>query len=86
MGRKGKETTESETKIILNMRKQNKSYGEIAEIVKRSRYTIRNVIKRFLNSENLKSRARSGRPRKLSDRGEWKILRTIKKDPKTTSS
>lgn len=86
MGRKGQETTESERKIILNLHKNNKSYGEIGKIVNRSPYTVRSVIKRFKGSNNLKNRARKGRPRKISKKGGRKIVRMIKKKPKTTSS
>lgn len=86
MGRKQKETTEAERKIILELYKQKKSCAQIGEIVKRSRYTIYSIIKRFKNDKDLKSRPHTGRPLKLSTKDERKIVRKIKKNPKITST
>lgn len=86
MGRKQKETTEEERKIILELHKQNKTCAQIGEIVKRSRYTIYSIIKRFKNETSLKSRPHTGRPRKLSTKEERKIVRKVKQNPKITST
>lgn len=86
MGRKTKETTISERKLILNLHEQGKSYLEIGYIIKKSRFTVRSVIKRFFGKANLINATRSGRPQKLTDREKRKIVNIIKRDPKTTSS
>lgn len=86
MGRKQKETTEAERKIILELHKQKKSCAQIGEILKRSRFTIYSIIKRFKNDTDLKSRPHTGRRRKLTNKEERKIVRKIKKDPKITST
>lgn len=86
MGRKGKETTVEERKIILNLRNQNKTIKEISEIVNRPKSTITSIIKRFSGSENLQNKARIGRPKKLTSRETRKIVQIVKRNPKTTSS
>lgn len=86
MGRKGKETTAEERKIVLRLHQENKSYAEIAKVINRSRYTIRNIIKRFQGGNSLRNRHRTGRPRKITEREERKIVRTVKKKPKITAS
>lgn len=86
MGRKQKETTESERKIILELHKKSKSYAEIAEIVKRSRFTVASIVRRYKGSSDVTSFPRTGRPRKLTAREETNIIRKIKKNPKTTST
>ena len=46
MGRKLKETRESQRKIIVYLTNQGKSYVEIGEMVDRSGFTIRSIINR----------------------------------------
>lgn len=86
MARKGKEITQEEKKIILRLHEQKKSYRDIGKILNRSRYTIRNIVKKFKNKESLINRRRSGRPRKLTIREERVIIRNMKKKPKITST
>lgn len=52
MVRKGKETTVEERKIIVNLRKQNKTIKEISEIVKRPKSTITSIISRHIGTGN----------------------------------
>lgn len=86
MGRKLKETTESQRKIIIHLHNQGKSYAEIGELMDRSRFTIRSIIHRFKEAPNLENVKRSGRPRILSNRECKQIVRKVKIDPKTTST
>uniref|UniRef100_A0A034VZC4 Transposable element Tc1 transposase n=1 Tax=Bactrocera dorsalis TaxID=27457 RepID=A0A034VZC4_BACDO len=86
MSSKQKETTISQRKIILHMHNQGKSYAEIGEMMDRSRFTIRNIIKRFKGASCLKSAERTGRPQVLSDREKQHIVRKVKKDPKISST
>lgn len=86
MGRKLKETTESQRKIIIYLHNQGKSYAEIGEMMERSRFTIRSIINRFKEAQNLESKKRTGRPRILSDRECKQIVPKVKMDPKTTST
>ncbi|XP_017488639.1 PREDICTED: uncharacterized protein LOC108376890, partial [Rhagoletis zephyria] len=86
MGRKQCETSKSQRKIILHLHNQGKSYAEIGEIMERSRFTIRNVIKRYTGSTNFENAERTGRPRKLSTRECAQIVRKVKSNPKITST
>lgn len=86
MGRKGKETTVEERKIILNLFKLGKTVSEIAESVGRPRTTVQDIIKRYKNGENLSNKARTGRPCRLTDREKRKIVQIIGKEPKVSSS
>ena len=80
------ETTIPERKIILHLRKEGKSYADIGEIMDRSRFIIRTICKRFEGASNLKSGKHGGRPKQLSIRESFEIVRKVKKDPKITST
>ena len=54
--------------------------------MKKSKFTVRSVIKRYKDKENVASTCRSGRPPKLSARYRRNIVRLIKENPKLTSS
>lgn len=86
MSGKGKETTTTERKIILDLHAKGKSLSEIGEIISRSRYTVRSIINRFKDSKSLTSCRRSGRPKKLTNKEERSVVNCIKKNPRTTSS
>lgn len=86
MGRKGKETTEEERKIIINLRNTNKTIKEISEIVKRPKSTITSILHRFDGCTNYKNKDRDGRPKKLTERESRKLIQIVKKNPKITSS
>lgn len=81
-GRKGKETTIEERKIILRLHSQQKSYADIAKIVNRTRSTVQYIIKRFENENNIENKHRNGRPKLLTVREERKILQLIQNNPR----
>lgn len=60
MGRKAKETSEEERKIIINLHNQCKSLCEIAKFVNRPRSTVQTVIDRFSITKTLKNKPRGG--------------------------
>ncbi|GBP11148.1 Transposable element Tcb1 transposase [Eumeta japonica] len=86
MSSKQAETTDSQRKIILHLHSQGKSYAQIGEIVERSRFTVRSIVKRFKGGKNFNSASRSGRPRALTDRESKQIVRKVKENPKKTST
>ena len=75
------ETSVSKWKIILNSYDQGYSYSPIADIMKRSRFTIQSVIKRFSNQETVISAPRCGLSEKLSVREKRGIINIVKKNP-----
>jgi transposase len=86
MGRKGKETTVEERRIIMNLFKLKKTVSEIAKSVGRPRTTVQDIIKRYKHSENFENKVRRGRPCKLTDREKRKIIQIVEKEPKASSS
>lgn len=85
MGRKGKETSLDERRMILRLHNQCKSSYEIAKSVGRPRSTVQSIIDRFGTTKTLKNQPRSGRPSKLTDRDRRIITREIKKNPKVSA-
>lgn len=74
-----------ERKIVINMHRMGKSYTEIGKLVKRSRSTIQKVVNRFKQENRIENKARTGRPRKLSEREERYICNEAWKDPKKSA-
>ena len=69
--------------MILNLYNQGYSYSAIADIMKKSRFTIRSVIRRFSNLETVIGAPRGGRLKKLSVRERREII--VKKIHNSTS-
>lgn len=86
IGRKLKETTESERKIIIYLHNQGKSYAEIGEMIDRSRFTISSIVKRFKDATSLENESRTGRPLALIDQGRTQIVRKVQANPKISST
>ena len=85
MGRKCKETSLGERKIIINLHQKGKSYANISSIVKKSRSTIQSIVNKYKEDAILQNLLRCDRPRILSLRKERNIVRIIKKRPETTT-
>ena len=62
MGRKCKETSLEERKIIINLHQKGKSYANISSIVKRSRST-QCIVNKYKKDGMLQNFPRCGRPR-----------------------
>lgn len=85
MGRKLKETTTEERKIILNMRENGSKLHDIAKTVQRSVSTVQSIIKRCQERCCVENKARRGRPEKLNNIDKRQILRQVKKDPQVSA-
>ena len=70
-----KELTIAEKKILFYLHTNGKSVKYISDIMGRCCHTIRKVIKRIKDRGVLENKARSGRPRLLSQRDERQILK-----------
>lgn len=68
--------------LVINLRKEQKSYGEIAKTVNVSRSTVQTIIKNYNKKGNTENQPRSGRPKKLSRRDVSSILKEVSVDLK----
>ena len=85
MGRKGKETTEADRKLIIRLHKQCWSLKKIADAVGRPRSTVQSIIDRVSATKTLKNQPRSGRPKSLSESDKRFVVREIKKNPRSSA-
>lgn len=76
-----RETTVEERQLIIKLHNEEKSLREIGRILSKPFSTIRYIIRKIKNTEQLNNSLRSGRPRKLTTRDENFIIREIKKNP-----
>jgi IS30 family transposase len=72
MGRKGKELTTEQKKLIVRLSEDNVSGLKISEIMGINRFTIANFLKRYRMRENA---SRSGRPKLTDARTDGQLLR-----------
>lgn len=68
--------------VIVKLRNEKKSYGEIAKIVGKSRSSVQTVIHNFNINGNVFSKKRTGRPRKLNERDARYIRRRVHANPR----
>ncbi|KAK3916467.1 hypothetical protein KUF71_006241, partial [Frankliniella fusca] len=85
MGRKGKETTEADRKVIIRLHNKCWSLKKIADTVGRPRSTVQSIIDRFSATKTLANKPRSGRPPSLSESDKRFVVREIKKNPRTSA-
>lgn len=78
---KAKSCTSEEREIILNLRKENYSYAEIAKKLKRSKKLVFDALKHWDFYKTVNNVPRKKRPRKTSAATDRKIIRLSKQDP-----
>lgn len=71
--------------MVVNLRKENKSYGEIAKTVKLSRSTVQTIIRNYNNNNSTENKPRSGRPKKLSRGDVSSFIKVVNQDPKISA-
>lgn len=82
---KTKEISEDIRKMVVKLRREGKSLQGIGEILNLTKPTVQTIIKNFENNGNYANKHRSGRPRKLTERLERTIIRTVKDNPKKSA-
>ncbi|GFY44796.1 transposable element Tc1 transposase [Trichonephila inaurata madagascariensis] len=82
----GKETSLELRNLIVKLKGENKSYSEIAKIVKKPRSILQTIYRNYVMRGNVLNKSRCGRPHKLSDRDARAIVRKVKKNPKISAS
>lgn len=75
MGRKSKETTKEERKIIVNMANKGHSYKFIAETMNRPVTTVKTIVYRYKITGQYENKERSGRPVIFTEREKSNIVK-----------
>ncbi|GBM66485.1 hypothetical protein AVEN_129270-1 [Araneus ventricosus] len=69
--------------IVISHWKNGKSVSCIGQILKFSKSTVFNIVRRFKQVNSVGDQQRSGRPRKFSEREERRIVRQVHINPRT---
>ena len=60
-------------------------YKKLSQRFQLSVSTVRNIVRKRRTTGTVLVKARSGRPRQILERQRWRIVRTVKDNPQTTS-
>ncbi|XP_043064585.1 uncharacterized protein LOC122320512 [Drosophila ficusphila] len=85
MGKKTKEIDPDLRKLIVKLRDEGKTLREIGKIVGRAHSSIQRVLENFDLNGSIRSKPRSGRPPKLTDREKRDVLKSVKLNPRLTA-
>lgn len=85
MESKNKQIPLANKQIIIDLRNEGKSLGEIAKIVKRPRSSIQYVLEQFKKTKTIANKPRSGRPKKIDSRTEKRLIRSVEEDHKQSA-
>ncbi|GBL94256.1 hypothetical protein AVEN_16783-1 [Araneus ventricosus] len=69
--------------MVISRWKNGKSVSCIGQILKFSKSTVFNIVRRFKKENSVGNKQRSGRPRKFSEREERRIVRQVRINPRT---
>ena len=78
MGRKGPEISPEVRKLAVDLHQNGRSLCEISKLLQLSHMTVSNIAKIFLQSGSVENKARSGRPKVVTDRDYLKLERLVK--------
>ena len=79
MGPKSKELSLDRKQIVVDLKREGKRNCEIVELLKIPESTIRSFWKTYQKRGNVENIPRVGRPRKITERREPRLLRSVKK-------
>lgn len=85
MAPKTKKISADERRIILKLRKEGKSLGEIGQITGRTHSSVQYVVQTFNATGSIVSKPRCGRTSKLTVREKRTVLQSVKKNPRITA-
>lgn len=83
---KTKETTLAERQLIVNLYQRGYTYAKIADEIGKGISTVGYIIKKFKDENLIANKSRKGRPKKLTEREEKRILREVKQNPRTSAT
>ena len=78
MGRKGPKISPEVRKLAVDLHQNGHRLCENSKLLQLSYMTVSNIVKRFLQSGSLENKARSGRPKVVTDRDNRKLERLVK--------
>ena len=78
IGRKSKELSEDRKQLVVNMKREGYRNCEIVKLLHIPESTIRSIWKKYNSTGNVENIPRVERPRKVTRRGEVRLLRTVK--------
>lgn len=81
MARKITQSTLEERKIVILNYLDGKSQREIANIVKKSKSTVHDIIKRYKEENRISNKQHSGAKKKLTTREEKFLIHEVQKNP-----
>ena len=85
MGRKSKETSQEDRRIVVRLYEEGKSFKYISNTIARPITTVKNIVFRFQRSNKIQNAPRNGRPSKLSPKTKRRIERKIANNPKLSA-
>ena len=78
MGRKGPEISLEVRKLAVDLHQNGHRLCKISKLLQLSYMTVSNIVKRFLQSGSVENKAKSGRPKVVTDRDYHKLERLVK--------
>ena len=80
MGRKSKKLSEDRKQLVVDLKREGHINCEIEKLLHIPESTIRSTWKKYNITGNAENIPRVGRPRKVTRRGEVRLLSTVKKN------
>jgi len=85
MGRKSKNSSLEQRKLVLQLHLEGKTYKETADLLEMKPNTVGDIVRRFKNEGRVEYIKQKGQPKKLTDREEAEIVRKVKKNPRLSA-
>jgi transposase len=77
MGRKSKKLSEDRKQLVVDLKREGHRNCEIVKLLHIPESIIRSIWKKYNSTGNVENIPIVGRPRKVTRRGEVRILRTV---------
>ena len=78
MWRRGKNTTFDQQQLVIYHHEKGLKYTEIAKMLRLSKSTVRDIVRRYRDEDRIESITQKGQPKKLTEREERSIRKKIK--------
>ncbi|KAJ4428982.1 hypothetical protein ANN_25978 [Periplaneta americana] len=86
MGRKGNNATFDQRQLVIYHHEKGLKYTEIAKILRVSKSSVGDIVRRYENEDRIESIPQKGQPKKLTEREERSILKKIKENPRLSAT